>query len=146
MSHWIYKGKKFTEVPEDAFGFIYRITEKHSGKKYIGRKYFFSTRRIKQKGKTRRKVTVKESDWRTYVGSSKPLIEAIEISGKSNYTFEIIGIGCTKGQVNYMEESILFKTDALIDPMYYNDSVGARRYIGVKIDENFKNALKSISL
>jgi hypothetical protein len=146
VSHWIYNGKPFKNIPEEAFGFIYRITDKKSKRKYIGRKYFFSTRRVKQAGKTRRKVVTKESDWQTYTGSSTPLNESIAQLGMKNFTFEIIAIGYTKGQVNFLEETIHHKLDVLIDPAYYNDSIGSRRFIGVKIDDKFREAIKSIVL
>ena len=146
MSHWTYKGKAFDEIPEGAFGFVYRITEKYTRKKYIGKKQFFSTRRVKQKGKKRRKVVVKESNWKTYTGSSKNLNEVIEKKGKEKFKFEILAIGYTKGQCNYLEEAIQFKLDVIIDDSYYNDSVGSRKYIGVKIDDEFKRAINSIVL
>ena len=146
MSHWLYKGKKFDTIPPDAFGFIYRITDTTTGMKYVGRKYFYSTRRIKQKGKTRRKVVTKESNWRTYAGSSKRLTESIADAGKKSFEFHILAIGYTKGQVNYLEENIQHKLNVLTDPTYYNDSVGARRFIGVKIDSGFRKAVHSICL
>ena len=146
ISHWLYKNKPFTEVPEDAFGFIYRITNKFSRKKYIGRKYFYSTRRVKQKGKKRRKVVVKESKWRSYSGSSKFLNEALDTKSKSNFKFEILAIGYTKGQVNYLEENIQMKLDVLTNPYYYNDSIGSRNFISIKIDQKFKKAIKDIIL
>lgn len=146
MSHWVYRGKKFLEVPEDAFGFIYRITNKKSGKKYIGRKYFYTTRRVKVKNKKRRKVVVKESNWKAYTGSSGELNELIDTIGHKNFKFEILGIAYTKGQLNYMEENIQHKLDVLIDDSYYNYSVGSRRYMGMRIDDQFKKVIRDISL
>ena len=55
MSHWLYEGKNFDTIPNGHFGFIYLITNTQSGRKYIGRKYFYSTRRIKVKGRKTRK-------------------------------------------------------------------------------------------
>ena len=146
MSHWSYKRKPFTDIPDEAFGFIYRITDKKKRKKYIGRKYFYSTRRVKQKGKTRRKVVTKESNWRVYVGSSKLLTESLLTHGKSNFTFEILAIGYTKGLVNYMEENIQHKLDVLTNPAYYNDSIGSRKFIGIKKDDRLKKSIVSIHL
>ena len=78
MSHWKYKGKYLRDVPEGFFGFVYLITNTINGRKYIGRKYFGTSRRVKVKGKTRRKIVRKESDWRSYVGSSKTVTADIE--------------------------------------------------------------------
>ena len=50
MSHWLYENKTLNTIPNGHFGFVYLITNLSSGRKYIGRKYFYSTRRIKVKG------------------------------------------------------------------------------------------------
>ena len=60
MSHWLYKGKSLTDTPENYFGFVYLITNLKSGKKYIGQKYFCTTRRVKVAGKKRRKELLKK--------------------------------------------------------------------------------------
>ena len=88
MSHWKYKGKPLSEVPQGFFGFVYIITNSKNGKKYIGRKYFGTTRRVKVKGKTRRKIVRKESDWQTYVGSSKSLTADIAKFGYDNFNLK----------------------------------------------------------
>ena len=65
---WIYKGRPFTSDDiGDFFGYVYRITNKTTGKKYIGRKYFVQKR--KPKGGKRRVTS--ESDWKKYYGSSQ---------------------------------------------------------------------------
>ena len=138
MSHWKYKGKPLSEVPQGFFGFVYIITNSKNGKKYIGRKYFGTTRRVKVKGKTRRKIVRKESDWQTYVGSSKTLTSAIEKFGYDNFTFEILFLGETKGQVNYMEENIQHKANVMIRDDYYNDCVGSRKFVSVKFTDRSK--------
>ena len=63
---WTFNGKEFdSEDIGDAYGFVYLITTPE-GQKYIGRKYFWSIRKVK--GKTRRQRS--ESDWKKYYGSS----------------------------------------------------------------------------
>ena len=123
MSHWLYKNKKIEEAPDGAFGFVYCITNKKSGKMYIGRKYLGKTRRVKRKGNKRRRVIRKDSDWRTYIGSSKLLQEHID-KNKSNFKFEILAFGKTKGQVNYMEENLHHRYHVSCNERFYNDCIG----------------------
>lgn len=148
MSHWIYKGKKVEELPEDVYGFVYEITSKVTGKKYIGRKYGQSIRRKpltkKQKlaGRVRKDVVKKESDWKSYKGSCKPLLEEIEKNGNDKYIFEILVFGNTKGQVNFLEVACQFKRDVLTNPDYYNDAIGSGQFKNIKVDDFLRSQLK----
>ena len=64
---WIYNGKPFlSEDIGEHYGFVYCITNVLTGRRYIGRKYFWSLR--KPRGKSRRVKS--ESDWKKYYGSS----------------------------------------------------------------------------
>ena len=150
QSHWTYKGKLLNEVPDNSSGFVYLITNTETNQKYIGRKYFWSTRRKsltkKQKAagrKNRTKVT-KESDWKTYTGSSKVLQADIEKYGKDKFKFEILICAETKGQVNFLEETVTHKMNALTDPLFYNDSIGPKRYVGMKKDIKFHEMIVEI--
>ena len=141
-SHWLYKGEPLNDPPDNAFGFIYQITNVQTGRKYIGRKYFGKTRRVKQKGKTRRKVVRTESDWKTYTGSSKTLTADIQKLGKDMFTFEILLLGYTKGQVNYLEENVQHSLQVVMSDQYYNDCVGSRKWLSVKFtDEQLSELL-----
>ena len=145
-THWKYKGDVLHELPDDVYGFVYRITNKITGKKYIGRKYIKTVRRVKKGNRKNRKRIVGESNWRTYLGSSKELLADIEEYGIENYSFDILAFGYTKGQVNYLEEAIQYKLNVLVDDTYYNNSIGSRKYIGLSIDERFKNELFTLEL
>ncbi len=144
MSHWLYKGKKLLEAPEGYFGFIYQITNLKSGKKYIGRKYFGSTRRVKVKGKTRRKVIRKDSNWKEYTGSSKELNKDIKALGKLHFCYKILILGRTKGQVNYLEENIHHRFHVASNNNYYNDCIGPRRFGNVVIGADVKELITEI--
>ena len=146
MSHWKYKGKYLKDVPEGFFGFVYLITNTLNGKKYVGRKYFGTSRRVKVKGKTRRKVVRKESDWRTYVGSSKSVLADINEYGINKFKFQILFLGETKGQVNYMEENIQHKTNCITRSDYYNDCIGSRKFVTVKFTEKSKRLISETKL
>lgn len=144
MSHWLYKNKTLEEAPEGYFGFVYIITNLKSSKKYIGRKYFGTTRRTKVAGKKRRKVTRKDSNWREYTGSSVELNKDINKLGKLHFRFEILILGSTKGQVNYLEENIHHRFHVASNDAYYNDCIGPRRFGNVKVDIAIKKILTEI--
>jgi hypothetical protein len=149
---WLYKGLAFEEVPKDAFGFVYLITNVISGRRYIGRKYFGSTRRVKQKNKKNRKVVRKESDWREYQSSSDELRADIEKLGIGSFTFEILLIANSKGQVNYAEENLQHKFNVLSEtfadgtPAWYNYSIGRRKFMSVKFPPEVKEQLHTYSI
>ena len=146
MSHWLYKNKIFKEVPEGMFGFVYLITNLKTNKKYVGRKYFYSTRRIKQKGKKNRKVVRKESNWKSYTGSNKDLVLDIDNLGIKNFKFQILIITETKGQTNYLEENIQHKMNVLTNENYYNSSIGSRKFISVKFSNKAKKLIKNFRI
>ena len=72
---WIYNNEPFeSDAIGNHFGFVYCITNKTTGRKYIGRKYFWSFRTPPGK---KRKVK-QESDWKKYYGSCPELKEDIK--------------------------------------------------------------------
>ena len=128
---WIFKGSPFlSQDIGDVFGFVYRITNKESGKQYIGRKYFWQKR--KPRGGKRRVTS--ESDWKRYYGSCPELKEDIKLLGKESFSREILSLHPTTGKVNYEETRQLFLHDvltkALTDgtPAYYNSNILGRYY------------------
>ena len=84
---WHYEGKKY-ELPEDydhkdVYGFVYLITNRATGKKYVGKKFFWSKKTLPiTKTRKRRKRLLVESDWKTYYGSNKNLQEDVEKMGE----------------------------------------------------------------
>ena len=144
MSHWLYKNKTLEEAPEGYFGFVYIITNLKSGRKYIGRKYFGTTRRVKIAGKKRRKVIRKDSNWKEYTGSSKELNNDIKTLGMLHFRFEILILGRTKGQVNYLEENIHHRFHVSSSHEFYNDCIGPRRFANVKLEEGIYDIIKNI--
>ena len=126
---WYYKGTTFTSDDiGDFFGYVYLITNKTTGKKYIGRKYFVQKR--KPKGGKRRVTS--ESDWKKYYGSSPELKADISRYGKDNFSREILSLHETLGKVNYEETKQLFLNNVLIEalddgtPAYYNSNILGR--------------------
>ncbi len=128
---WYYQGSAFTSDDiGDFFGYVYRITNLQSGKKYIGRKYF-TQRRKPRSGKSKRRVT-SESDWKKYYGSSPELKADVKRLGKEKFKREIISLHETLGKVNYEETKQLFLNNVLIEalddgsPAYYNSNILGR--------------------
>ena len=143
-SHWIYKKKKLNEAPKDMHGFVYMITNKEADRKYIGRKYLESARRVKVAGKKRRKIVKTPTNWKIYTGSSKPLNKDIEKLGKGKFKFEILVFGETKGQVNYLEENVHHRLHVVAREEYYNDCIGPRRFANVRLSEEVINKLNKV--
>ena len=145
-SHWLYNSELLTEVPTKAFGFVYMITNSKNGKMYIGRKYFVSKRRKKVKGKKRRTIVRTETDWSTYTGSSKTLNKDIAKLGKKHFKFEILVMGETRGQVNYLEENIHHRFHVVARDKFYNDCIGPRRFANVRLSEEVFNSINKLKL
>lgn len=133
---WMYNGRCFeSDDIGDYFGFVYRITEKSTGRSYIGRKYFWSKRkpRTVSGNGSRRRVTV-ESDWKKYYGSCPELKDALKQSNRDGFSREILSLHTTAGRVNYEETRQLFLnnvlTEALTDgtPAFYNSNILGRYY------------------
>ena len=121
---WTYKGTTFTSSDINGFfGYVYCITNLTTGRKYIGRKYFTSSR--KPRG-GKRKVT-SESDWKRYYGSSKQLTDDVKKLGRSIFRREILSLHRTKGWVNYEETRQLFLNNVLSeDENFYNSNILGR--------------------
>ena len=123
---WTFNGEEFdSENIGDAYGFVYLITTPE-GQKYIGRKYFWSIRKVK--GKSRRQRT--ESDWKTYYGSSDVLKAKIKESDKKLFRREIISLHSTKGRVNYEEVKEQFAHEVLERDEYINDNINGKWHRG----------------
>tara|TARA_B100000700_G_scaffold294084_1_gene355719 strand:+ start:327 stop:794 length:468 start_codon:yes stop_codon:yes gene_type:complete len=128
---WLYQGTAFTSNDiGDKFGYVYRIVNKTTGKKYIGRKYFTQCR--KPRGGKRRVSS--ESDWKKYYGSSPELKQDVREFGRNAFSREILSLHTTKGKVNFEETRQLFLNNVLTEsldngsPAYYNSNILGRYY------------------
>lgn len=138
MRTWIYENKEVQEIPEGCFGFVYLITNKITGRKYIGKKQFNSYRSKKVKDKKRRKHFVLESDWKEYWGSCEELLEDIKELGEDNFSREILRLCKTKRDLTYSEVELQIKADCLTavdkkgNRLYYNSNI-MNRWFAQKI-------------
>lgn len=121
---WLYNGEPFLD-PTDYVGFVYLITNKISGRRYIGKKLFWSSKR-KQVNKVRKRIKI-ESDWKTYWSSSEELKKDVTTFGEENFTREIIHLCKSKGTANYLEAKEQFKEAVLENKDgWYNDWIMVR--------------------
>ena len=124
---WVYENKDFNQTPDEFQGFVYMVTEKDTGKKYIGKKFFWKPKTLPiTKTRKRRVRTRAESDWRKYYGSSKEVQSLVESKGKDNYQREILRLCKTKGECSYYEAKLQFQYDVLLSDEYYNEFIGCK--------------------
>ena len=127
---WYYNNQPF-EPDEDLLkeyqGFVYLITELDTNMKYIGKKFFWSSRKLPPlKGKTRKRVKLVESDWKSYYGSNEEVKLLVENKSPDNYKREILILCKTKGDCSYYEAKLQFENDVLLKGDYYNQFIGCK--------------------
>jgi len=125
---WTYQNKPVDEDSiSDYVGFVYEITNLKTNRKYIGKKLLKFTRTKKVAGKTRRKKTVIESDWKTYYGSNKELQEDVISLGEEFFQREILRFCKSKAECSYIEAKLQFEKDVLLKPdQYYNSWISVK--------------------
>ena len=123
--NWQYDGKDFTEdLIGDNYGFVYQITNLTNGRKYIGKKFFYSAKTKQVKGK-KKKIKV-PSDWQTYYGSSAEVTKDVLQLGHDCFRREIIHLCVSKGECGYLEAKEQFIRGALETDDYYNTWIMVR--------------------
>jgi len=121
--HWI-PVNNIDSIPDDALGFVYKITEKDTNKFYIGCKQLYRTvKRPPLKGKKNKRHSVKDSDWRTYCSSSGMIGEAIQ-TDESKYIFELLSFHPSKSTLKIAEAKIIIEN--IYDKRCYNKVVNLR--------------------
>ena len=130
---WLYEHTQVEALPEDCIGFVYLITNKLSGRKYIGKKLakFSKTTyrvvKLKNGNKKRKKIRSKiDSDWQLYYGSNDQLNKDIEALGADNFTREILFYCRSKAECSYIEAREQFNHKVLESDDYYNGQIVCR--------------------
>ena len=124
---WTYKDKIVDEIPEEYVGFVYLITNLNTGKKYIGKKLSkFKVTKKPLKGRKNKRRSTKESDWKTYWGSSDKLNADVEDLGTENFTREILYYCTSRGELSYLEAREQFDRKVLETDEYYNGIINVR--------------------
>jgi len=126
--HWLYEGHPFTsDMIGEYFGFVYLITNLDNDRMYVGKKWFWSTRKLPPlKGKTRKRKVQKESDWQKYYGSSDEVKLLVEQHGEDNFKREILRLCKTKGECSYYELVEQVDRQVLLRDNYYNEFIGVK--------------------
>ena len=138
LGHW--QLAEGLDLNSEAFGFVYEICCNPLDKKYIGRKQCLSKiKRKPLKGKKRKRIEQKESDWKTYTGSSKELNEDIQKYGKENFTFTIIEWCGSKWELGYKEIKRQIEQDVILSESFYNGILNVRIGKPPKTFNNDKN-------
>jgi len=137
---WLYKDKEIKQLEDFGetipFGFIYKIINLDNEKFYIGKKQLISKTNVKlgkkekallpvQRGRAKsKKLVEKESNWLSYWGSCKPLLEDIKSLGEHKFKREIIMICHSKKMLTYWEAAFQIKEDVLIKDTYCETILG----------------------
>lgn len=115
--NWLHQEKEIVTLDQFdplAVGFVYKITHQDTGKFYIGKKILRNnlTKKLTKKeteewskpGRVpKKRKEIKESNWESYYGSSKPLLEELKLSGKDKFKREIIRVCYSKKELSYYE-------------------------------------------
>jgi len=139
---WLYKNKEIYEIsdlPKNAFGFVYQTTHLPTNKKYIGKKSLMYNLKKKLgkkekalwEGKGRPPIykrVLKESDWKNYYGSHSFIKDANE----EDLTREILKIAYHKKELTYLECKYQFTLGVLESRSYLNDNI-----LGKFFDKDF---------
>ena len=126
-TNWTYQGKIVEELPKDCEAFVYLITNLLNHKKYVGKKLAkFKTTKKPLKGKKNKRRGTKESDWKTYWGSSAQLIDDVEKLGEHRFTREILYYCPNRGTASYLEAQEQFERKVLETDDYYNGIINVR--------------------
>lgn len=130
---WLYENTQIETLPEDCVGFVYRITNTISGRKYIGKKLAKFSRtsyrvvKLKNGNKKRKKIKSKiDSDWQLYYGSNDQLNQDILALGADNFTREILFYCNSKATCSYVEAREQFNHRVLESDDYYNGQIVCR--------------------
>jgi hypothetical protein len=140
---WLYKNKPMealSSFPEGTFGFIYMVTHIPSGLSYLGKKSLHHNVKKKltkkqlaeQTGRGRKPTTEviqKESDWKTYYGSAKPILELIKEGKQDEFKRVILHLVPNKKLLTYYECKYLFIHGVLEEPdKWFNDNILGKFY------------------
>jgi hypothetical protein len=143
---WYFRDNMVTSdlIPEEAVGFVYKITHIPTGKYYIGKKSLESIRnvkigkrelqQIKEDKKSAgvggrlpvKKKVRKVSDWEKYYSSNDWIKGQVKEGNASNFQREIIQFCNSKKSLSYYEVYWMFKYNILSDENCLNGNISGK--------------------
>ena len=139
---WTYQGRIITELsdmPEETYGFIYKITNGLTNEYYIGKKQVISIRKrnfgkkeiaaLTDKRIKRYEMVTKESKWQDYRSSNKIVSGWFDKDGRPYLTandrleLKILKFCGNKKSLTYYELQEQFSHNVLADELSLNDNL-----------------------
>lgn len=122
---WIFQGKELTEEEISQYNsFVYLITNKLTGRKYIGKKLTTKAGYKTVNGK-RKKIRLL-SDFPVYYGSNAELQEDVKSLGSENFKREILRFCSSKSEATYFELKYQMEMKVLESDNFYNSWIMVR--------------------
>jgi len=150
---WTFQGRIFNDIsdfPKDTYGFIYEVTHKPTGQKYIGKKVLFFERNkrlgkraleaLREERKAKgiggrvplKQKVITESDWKEYYGSHPTIKKLVDESKdlREDFVKKILDLVPNKKLLTYYECKHLFINDVLetYSHQYINDNILGKFY------------------
>lgn len=108
---------------KDRLGFVYLLLNRKNGRFYIGKKLFWKKSSNKARGATLRE----ESNWRSYMGSSKAVEAEIKEHGAETFYRCIICCYDSKSELALCE--LMYQLQHITNPLCMNGIINVRLYI-----------------
>lgn len=123
-----------SQFPEKCHGFVYVITNKQTGKFYVGKKILRNnlTKRLTKKeisewskpGRVpKKRKEIKESNWKEYFGSNQELKDDVKSMGEGSFDRQILQFCFSSKQLTYFETLWQLHYDVLCSSNCYNNNV-----------------------
>lgn len=135
---WQYNQETNFEIPENALGFIYQITNLLDDRIYIGRKMLSSNRKTKltkkdkllvENKRKKFKRVIKETDWRDYWSSCDELKRDVQSLGQDKFKREILCFCDSKMDMTFRELYFQVKFEVLFTNSY-NGHIASKFFKG----------------
>ena len=101
---------------KDKIGFVYIIRDNYMRKFYLGKKFFWTGEKS---------YKVRETDWKTYMSSSKLLVELMKNRPQEEFDFICLEQYKKRSSVSYAESWSLFHVESAFKDEWLNKRIEA---------------------